>query len=475
VIRATLGITLPVLLLAACLPKPKTGCHTTDDCAPGRWCVSETCQAAAHDAALDASSDRQLSEDVADEDVARDRSDALGPDPAGNRDGAPDQTDPDVQATIDALEGLAAPDTDRTRQPSEDVANSPDLPGDSSGASDLATLDVDVALDTRVAAFVDASDGPIGQDGIPDGQSQTEDGAPDLPSLRADAAPDAPVTVPIDAALDLTPQAGSDGGTDAGHDEPADLPQRFVSWEDFRGRCPREPWAGGRFIVDGDLVFDEAGLQRYYDSYFAAVGTAPENLAPMGATSTWPSPDSMSLSYCISTDFGGDLATVETAMQAAATSWSDLAAVGYAYMPDQNSTCDANNANVTFDVRPASGAGYAAASFFPDSPRSARSLLVDTSAFIVGPDGVDLQAILHHQLGHTLGFQHEYLWLDPTCTSEDAALAVRIANYDIDSVMHLPACRSSEIGGTSPTEGDLVGAVTVYGLHPALIGAIMIL
>jgi hypothetical protein len=219
--------------------------------------------------------------------------------------------------------------------------------------------------------------------------------------------------------------------------------------------------------VDGDLVFDEAGLQQYYNRWFAAAGIAPENLSPMGATTRWPFPDSMSISYCISTDFGDNLAVVEAAMQVATASWSARVGIQYVYLAGEDASCDANNTNVTFDVRPVSGGGYAAVSFFPDTPRSARSLLIDTSTLATGPNGV-----LRHQLGHILGFQHEHLWLDPACTSEDSRLSVKIANYDVDTVMHLPSCRSSEVGGTLPTQGDVVGAVTIYGLAPVLTAVI---
>jgi hypothetical protein len=188
----------------------------------------------------------------------------------------------------------------------------------------------------------------------------------------------------------------------------------------------------------------------------------------MGSTASWPFPDSFSLSYCISSDFGGNLATVEAAMQVATASWSDRVGVAYTYLPEEDASCDASNGNVTFDIHPVSGAGYAAVSFFPDSPRAERSLLVDSSAFASGTSA-DLEAILRHQLGHTLGFQHEHLWLAPACNKQDSCLAVQIANYDVDSVMHLPACRPSEIGGTIETEGDLVGAMAIYGLSPALI------
>jgi len=327
---------------------------------------------------------------------------------------------------------------------------------------------VEPAQDGPVADMFDAPDSAAGKDESFYGPSSIEDGGPDSLSILADAGPDAPIVVPADAAPDARPPSVGPDAADVGGDGAGDSAQDFVSWETFLAQTPREPWTGGRFIVDGDLAFDEAGLQRYYQAYFAAAGVPQENLAPMGATVLWPPSDSMSLSYCISTDFGGNLAAVETAMQTATASWSDRAGVAYTYLQDEDSNCITGNSNVAFDIRPVSGAGYAAVSFFPDSPRANRSVFVDTSVFASSP-GVDIAGVLRHQLGHTLGLQHEHLWLDPACTSEDSRLAVRIAADDSDTVMHLPACRPSEHGGTTQTEGDLVGAVTVYGLSPALI------
>jgi len=421
--RAVFAAVVLPLVFAACLPGPKISCGTTDDCAPGRVCVVGTCQPAIPDAGPDTRFKSESSGDVAIERSERPGTDDadVALDLAPPVDGAlSDQSVPWIDAPVVSTGMDAGLDEIPSERPSPDFANVAEVGPDST------SMPVDTALDVSTVLAIDApADWQLSRNGIEAG----------------------------DALLG-----------DAGGLSPAP-----VSWEDFRAQSPREPWPGGRYIVDGDLALDVVGLRAYYDAWIAAAGATPATLAPMGFTVTWPFPACLSLSYCISSLFGDNLPVIEAAMQIATASWSDSVAVGYAYLPEENASCDAGNATVTFDVRPVSGAGYSAVSFFPDSPRSARSLLIDSSALAVGPDGVDLEGTLRHQLGHTLGFRHENLWLDPACTSEDGRLAVQVANYDVDSVMHLPTCRPSEIGGTVPTEGDLAGAIALYGLSPVLI------
>ncbi len=69
-----------------------------------------------------------------------------------------------------------------------------------------------------------------------------------------------------------------------------------------------------------------------------------------------------------------------------------------------------------FNVRGVSGGTFFASSFFPHDPRSARELLIDDTAFTTTSGGRDLQGILRHETGHTLGFRHEHIWID--CTGE---------------------------------------------------------
>jgi hypothetical protein len=62
--RAGLAIELAVLVFASCLPAPKTGCRTTDDCLHNRVCLLGTCRPGPAQAELDANADVVATSDL---------------------------------------------------------------------------------------------------------------------------------------------------------------------------------------------------------------------------------------------------------------------------------------------------------------------------------------------------------------------------------------------------------------------------
>jgi len=275
--RFILAAILPALLFAACLPEPKTGCRTTDDCAPGRVCVAGTCQPWRRDAGTDAGADKQPSVDVAIDFLG-----TLNPDLAAGLDGAPDlapptadgapdlapeaadgapdlapptadgapdlalpaaDVAPDAPAAIDAPDNLSGLDTRSDRQSFEDAAigvsgtQSPDLAGGLDGVPDLAPLVVDGAPESPVVPSIDAPAPPASSDAGSDGQPSEDvtidlpewlspdfasdtDVAPDIAPPLADAAPDAPVVPMVDAPAWDLPQSGIDASDAHGGGEP---------------------------------------------------------------------------------------------------------------------------------------------------------------------------------------------------------------------------------------------------------------
>ena len=261
----------------------------------------------------------------------------------------------------------------------------------------------------------------------------------------------------------------------------AEAPDPFPSFEEFRART--HPDSEGRFVVDGDIaVYSEQGLREFYqrilDNHLDAVaardglGVAREHLLVnqvSGVDDLQSRADRFDITYCVSASFGSNFNAVVDGLAAATRSWSDILGVRYRYV--SMSVCD-NAAAVDFDVRPAPGLViYNANAFYPHDPRNIRELLIADSAFTTTEGGRDLQGILRHELGHTLGFRHEHLLVLPTCTDEVASDLRVVTDYDVNSVMHYVQCRPTKTGGYRQSYLDYRGGNLLYGLAPALTNA----
>ncbi|WPB76249.1 M57 family metalloprotease [Archangium violaceum] len=240
---------------------------------------------------------------------------------------------------------------------------------------------------------------------------------------------------------------------------------RIPTFEEFQAEAIKDE--GNVFVVNGDEAVEGVeGLRAYYDNFVANgdVGATQDGLAVyyIGGDIKWSATAARNITYCVSSSsFGTRYSTVVTAMNNAAAAWEATANVNFVHSSTYDSNCTASQSAVVFDVRQVSGAGYTARAFFPNSSRSARNVLIDSTAF--GNMGVwTLTGVLRHELGHTLGFRHEHTRSTASGCYEDAQWRALTSTYDRSSVMHYPQCNGTQTGDLVLTTLDKQGARALY-------------
>jgi hypothetical protein len=241
--------------------------------------------------------------------------------------------------------------------------------------------------------------------------------------------------------------------------------QQPLTWEEFQAQAYQEP--SGGYVVDGDVAVPT--LEKLHDVYLDylesfnddGIGESQHALAVNtvgGFDDLWP--NGSTLTYCVSSAFGGDHGTVASSMSTAAADWSASANIALVHDASQDGACTASNPNVTFDVNPICSGAFLARAFFPSYPRSSRNILIDCTAFGPIPPWT-LTGVLKHEIGHTLGFRHEHTRPESGTCFEDNNWRGLTA-YDSSSVMHYPQCNGTQSGDLVLTDLDRAGAASVY-------------
>ena len=245
------------------------------------------------------------------------------------------------------------------------------------------------------------------------------------------------------------------------------------SFEEFERSVYKEPFPGGKYIVNGDIaIADRKQLEEFFETRIKRdpPATTPGALVVHqegGQDAVWNSTQKKQLTYCVSTTFGTRYQRVVTDMQDATAAWAKVGDVAFVHVVSQDASCTASNANVVFDVRPVNVNGqYLARAFFPNEPRPARNVLIDESSFQLQPNQpLTLVGILRHELGHTLGWRHEHTRPESGTCFEDSDWRPLTA-YDGFSVMHYPQCNGGGDWSLTLTHLDKNGAACAYGPAP---------
>jgi serine protease len=255
--------------------------------------------------------------------------------------------------------------------------------------------------------------------------------------------------------------------------EAADRQRRMracLTFDDFEATVYREPFEGGKYIVNGDTpIANEKQLREFFEKEVKPRQTTAELILAQvsGMDSKWDQQQKRKLSYCVSGTFGSRYNSVVQQMASAAGEWEKVAGVDFIHDSSQDQNCGPANAVVVFDVRPVNVYGeYLARAFFPNEPRAARNVLIDESSFILPTDGkLQLVGILRHELGHTIGFRHEHTRPESGTCFEDKNWRP-LTSYDAFSVMHYPQCKGMGDWSLNLTTKDKNGAACVYGPTP---------
>jgi serine protease len=234
----------------------------------------------------------------------------------------------------------------------------------------------------------------------------------------------------------------------------------------------------GKWIVNGDVpIRNEKLLREFFERNVKVAPAVPAGEVPEftiaqvgGLDQVWGAHLKRALTYCVSSAFGARYDAVVADMAAAAEAWEASADIDFSHRVSEDADCSPQTAAVVFDVGPMTQQGsLLAVAFFPNEPRSARTLRINDTAFRLPPAGnLTLRGILRHELGHVVGARHEHTRPDAgTCFEDDDWRGV--TDYDALSVMHYPHCNGFGDWTLTLTAADRSGAACIYGPAPGFV------
>jgi hypothetical protein len=231
------------------------------------------------------------------------------------------------------------------------------------------------------------------------------------------------------------------------------------SFFEFRASLPQDPNLG-YYIVEGDMLMSEEGLRYHYDQ---RVRPNALNLSTtFGVENKWSDTEKLALSYCVSQSFTvTDRPKILKFMAQAAAAWNCAANVRICHATTEDSKCNTTSGgqqpNVMFRVWPSSG-GSSATLGPHGGPAGGRYVRLD-------PQQANLRGVTVHEVGHLLGFAHEFLSHPDSICGQSSDLVV-LTPYDVGSIMQYANCTPGALAPTTISRYDHAGAEFVYGPRP---------
>ncbi|MDR9865298.1 MULTISPECIES: hypothetical protein [Pseudomonas] len=242
-----------------------------------------------------------------------------------------------------------------------------------------------------------------------------------------------------------------------------------AAFKPFLGKLPQlvitEQGNAIYYILEGDLLLDEEGVQAYLMALRRGQVTARDGellvLTEQGKKVIWPK-GQRQLTYAVdrgSFPSRAQYQMVVDNMQAAAQDWMFCQECAISFVHKSTLDPEPKTGQVTFIVRYSANVdGAFAVGFFPNAAPALRYVRITPAYFTSDYDRV---GILRHELGHVLGYQHEQAVGIPGCVREGNKWQ-EISPYNPKSVMHY-LCGSGGTKSLVLQNTDKAGHRATYG------------